>query len=259
MDDDDRLMLRRTFTEDAALYDRMRPGYPAAMFEHVPRGSRVLEIGCGTGQATASLAGRGCVVTAVELGAAMAALARRKLARFPDVDVVNAAFEEWPLPPEPFDVVFAATSFHWIDPATRVGKSADALRPGGLLAVVSTEHVAGGSTEFFAEVQRCYERWDPATPPGLRLKPGSDIPYDSEEIDASGRFGPVRFHRYEWDHAYTTREYLDLLTTYSNHRALPAGDLAGLLGCIAALIDGRYGGRIVKRYLTQLALAERLG
>ncbi|GGU89831.1 hypothetical protein GCM10010211_65460 [Streptomyces albospinus] len=46
-------------------------------------------------------------------------------------------------------------------------KAADALRPGGALAVVATRHVAGGSEEFFVEVQDCYERFDPATSPGL--------------------------------------------------------------------------------------------
>lgn len=44
--------LRRIFDEDAARYDRARPGYPAELFSRIPRGSRVLEIGCGTGQAT---------------------------------------------------------------------------------------------------------------------------------------------------------------------------------------------------------------
>jgi hypothetical protein len=52
--------------------------------------------------------------------------------------------------------------------------------------------------------------------------------------------------------AYATAEYLDLLRTYSPTLALGDSDRAGLLGCIADLIDGRYGGRIVKRYLTEL-------
>ena len=61
------------------------------------------------------------------------------------------------MPPEPFDVVLAATAFHWIDPAVRVVKAAEALRPGGALATVAT-HVAGGRDDaFFAEVQACCE------------------------------------------------------------------------------------------------------
>ncbi|GAA4599602.1 class I SAM-dependent methyltransferase [Planotetraspora phitsanulokensis] len=254
----DRERLRRTFTEDAELYDRARPGYPAGLFDEIPRGSRVLEIGCGTGQATIPLAERGCRIVAIELGEELARFARRKLAGFPDVEVVNAAFEDWPLPPEPFDVVLAATSFHWIDPAVRVAKSADALRPGGTLAVISTHHISGGTNPFFAEVQRCYERFDPDTPPGLTLQPAVALPSDSAEIDASGRFGISRFRRFEWERGYTTAEYLDVLSTYSNHRALPADARAGLLDCIATLIDGRYGGRIVKRYLTLLRLSDTL-
>jgi SAM-dependent methyltransferase len=255
--------LRSTFDEAAELYDRARPGYPPALFDDleelagIGRGCRVLEIGPGTGQATVPLAERGCRVVAVELGAALAAVACRNLARFPEVQVVTAAFEDWPLPAEPFDLVLAATAFHWIDPGVRVAKAADALRPGGALATIATHHVAGGDEGFFAEVQDCYLRWDPDTPPGLRLPAAADVPREAGEIDRSGRFGPVAFRRYEWDLPYTTEGYLDVLRTYSGHRAMDPAARAGLLACIADLIDTRYGGRISKRYLTELRLARR--
>jgi SAM-dependent methyltransferase len=176
------------------------------------------------------------------------------------VEVVTAAFEEWPLPREPFDVVFSATAFHWIDPAVRVSKSADALRPGGLLATVGTHHIAGGTwTEaFFVEIQKCYERFDPSTPPGLRLEGARDIPEDDRELTSSGRFGPASFRRYEWELPYSTADYLDVLLTYSGMRALPDAQREGLLNCIAGLIGRDHGGRVVKRYMTELRLAHRV-
>ncbi|MDT8911597.1 class I SAM-dependent methyltransferase [Amycolatopsis sp. PS_44_ISF1] len=246
--------LRRTFGEDAARYDRARPGYPAAVFEDFGAGTRVLEIGCGTGQATVALAERGCAVTAVELSADLAAVASAKLAGFPAVTVETGDFEQRPRPPEPFDVVLAATAFHWLDPRTRMAKAADALRAGGTLALITTHHVAGGSERFFADVQRWYERFDPATPPGLRLSAAADVP---TTFDESGRFAPPRFRRWEWEQEYTTAEYTDLLMTYSNHRALPPERREGLLAAITSLIDDEHGGRITKRYLTELATAVR--
>jgi SAM-dependent methyltransferase len=222
-------------------------------------GSRVLEIGPGTGQATVTLAERGYRVVAVELGAALAAVARRNLARFPAVEVVTAAFEDWPLPREPFDMVLAATAFHWIDPAVRVAKAADALRPVGALATVTTHHVAGGDESFFAKAQACYERWDPETPPGgAALRRAAEIPSSSEELDRSRRFGPATFRRYEWDQPYSTAGYMEVLLTYSGHRALEPAAQASLLGCIARLIDTRYGGRVTKRYLTELRVASTI-
>jgi SAM-dependent methyltransferase len=242
--------LRETFEQDPELYDRVRPGYPAELFDDLARlapGSRVLEIGCGTGQATVALARRGYEIVAVELGAGLAAVARRNLAAFPAVTVVNADFESWPLPGEPFDIVFAATSFHWIDPDVRMRKSAAALRPGGALAVVSTHHVAGGTERFFADVQRCYERWDPDTPPGLRLPAAAEVP--RAELESAV------FRRYAHEHAYSTEEYRDLLLSYSGHRALEAAARRGLLACITGLIDEAHGGRVTKRYMNELAVA----
>ena len=255
------MTLRETFEEAPELYDRVRPDYPEELFDDLARlgsltpGSRVLELGCGTGQATVSLARRGYQVVAVELGAGLAGVAQKKLASFPAVRVVNAAFEAWPLPAEPFDVVFAATSFHWIDRAIRVTKSADALRPGGALAVVSTHHVAGSDEQFFADAQRCYERWDPETPAGLRLPAAADVPSGRDELDASGRFGRLALRRYERELTYSSSEYRELLLTYSGHRAMEPDAQRGLLSCLARLIDERYGGQIVKRYMNELAVA----
>jgi len=253
--------LRATFNEDAERYQRARPGYPAALFDDLARmtglgpGSRVLEIACGTGQATVPLAQRGYQIVAVELGPEMAAVARRVLAPFPNVGVITSAFESWPLPSAPFDLIVCATAFHWLDPAIRYVKCAQALRPGGALATISTHHVAGGTEPFFAEMQACYERWDPATPPGLRCEPADAIPLDTADIAASGLFEQPEFRRYEWDQPYTTASYIDVLLTYSGHRALPPDDQRGLLSCISGLIDERYGGKIVKRYLTELRVA----
>src|SRR5215467_2058128 len=137
----DREALRNTFGGVAELYDRVRPGYPPALFDDIAAiaglapDSRVLEIGCGTGLATQPLAERRFAVTALELRDEMAAVARAKLAQFPNVLIETAAFERWPLPSEPFDLVASAQAFHWIDPDVRFHKTVQALTPSGWLAL----------------------------------------------------------------------------------------------------------------------------
>jgi hypothetical protein len=194
------------------------------------------------------------------LGPNLAAVARRKLARFPNVAVIVGAFEDWPLPTEPFDAVVAATAFHWLDPSMRVVKVAQALRPGGSLATIATHHIDGGDAQFFIDVQDCYRRWfrePPPDPPPIpsRLPTAVDIPRDVRELEKSGRFEPAIFRRYEWEQPYSAQEYLDLLGTYSDHRALEETARRHLLDCIAQLMVERYSGRIRKRYLNELRIA----
>ena len=143
--------LSETFDSEAERYDRARPGYPDELFDDMAeltslgRGARILEIGPGTGQATRSLLARGYHVTAIEPGERLAAVLRRKTAGLL-CEVHVTRFEDWPLPAEPFDAVFAATSFHWLDAATRLECIAAVLRPGGALVIVDTAHVAGGTS-----------------------------------------------------------------------------------------------------------------
>ncbi|HYM16809.1 MAG TPA: class I SAM-dependent methyltransferase, partial [Dehalococcoidia bacterium] len=252
---------RGLFDSVVELYDRARPTYPAALFDDivalagVPGGGRVLEIGCGTGQATLPMARRGYRITAVELGANLAAVARRKLARY-GVDVQVGAFEEWPLPDDPFDLVLCVTAFHWLDAAVALPKMARALRPGGAIAITSGGHVAGGTEQFFVDSQECYVAHMPGTPPGIRLKTPDEIPLESPaSIVECGLFEPARLRRYVWLRDFTTQTYIDEINTYSSHIELSGENRAALLACVRELIDSQYGGRITKAYHTDLAVA----
>ena len=252
------------FDEDARLYDRIRPTYPSAVFDdlaqiaHLSPGSRVLEIGAGTGQATVDLARRGYAVIALEPGPSLAAELSKKLTAFPLVDVNVASFEGWAPSLQRFDAVVAATAFHWLEPKIRVTKAADVLRVGGALAIISTHHVAGGTSAFFEEVQDCYMRYDPNTEPGLTLPPEENVSIDVTEIEDSISFGRVDERAYPWEETYAADMYEQLLMTYSGHRALKAEARSALLACIRGLIDHRFGGRITKRYLFLLTVAHRI-
>lgn len=94
----DKTQLRTLFDEEALVYDEARPGYPKALFNdivsfsHLPANGRILEIGCGTGEATVPMARRGYNILAIELGANMADVARRNLADYPQAHIYIGAF-----------------------------------------------------------------------------------------------------------------------------------------------------------------------
>ena len=252
--------LRGIFDEDAELYDRARPDYPAALFADLVElsglgpGSRVVEIGPGTGQATRSLAATGASVTAVELGSQLADVLRQNV-RGTDVEVVTSAFEDWS-PPQPVDLVASFTAWHWVDRTTRADLVHAALAPGGRLATVATSHVRGGTVEFFAQAQECYLRWDPATDPDEVFRSPAELPEITDEIDTDPRFAPAIRRRYVRDIPYTADDYLAVLGTYSGHRALTSDRRTGLLSSLRALIEDQYGGVITKTYLYELRVAQ---
>src|SRR6516164_9230671 len=145
--DDDRAVRRReSFDSVADDYERYRVPYPDEVVEAVlalsrlHSGSRVLEIGCGTGQLSVPLARLGVELVAVELGPNLAAIARDNLTEFPSARVEVSGFEEWQLPAEPFDLVVSASAFHWIDPEVGFPKAALALKPGAVLTIVHAHH-----------------------------------------------------------------------------------------------------------------------
>jgi SAM-dependent methyltransferase len=247
---------RITFDRVAELYDRVRPTYPDALFDDLVDlgdlhpGSRVLEVGCGTGKATVPLAERGFHVTCVELGASLAAVGERNLARFPEVEIVVADFETWPQPGAEFDALVSFTAYHWIERELRYVRAAEVLRKGGAMAIAMVHHVLPRDADpFFLEAQADYEAVGRGgDPPG----PPEAVEAFGEEMAASGLFDVVAELRYQWDVEYTADEHVAVLGTYSNNLAMPDETRRELFDRLRARIGSR---RIRKTYLATLDVA----
>ena len=117
-----KISLRDSFNEDEANYDAARPGYPRELYEDVftyakerISGTRAIEVGIGTGQATKPFLDAGFQVTAIEIGDKLAALAAEKFRDYPGFRVLCADFME-ALPGEEAcaDLIYAGTAFHWL-------------------------------------------------------------------------------------------------------------------------------------------------
>ncbi len=132
----------KVFNEVAVEYDRDRPAYPDVLVDQacevagIEDGDRVLEIGCGTGQLTRGLLARGLRVTALEPGDQLIRIAAENLKNAGDVELLHARLEDIPLHRESYEAVFSASAIHWVDPDLSWRKIADALAPGGTLALI---------------------------------------------------------------------------------------------------------------------------
>jgi SAM-dependent methyltransferase len=163
------------FDDVAEAYDEARRGYPPALVDDaleaggLAPGSRVVEIGCGTGKLTELLVERGLRVDAVDPGARMIEVARRRVDGSELVHLHVGRLEEVELPPGAFDAGFSATAFHWVDPRVGWRKAAELLRPGGLLALLTHVPVSGGHTaavdEAFRDLWAAYAPDEPRWPP----------------------------------------------------------------------------------------------
>jgi SAM-dependent methyltransferase len=249
---------RFTFDQVADVYQASRPGYPDALIDDViayaalQSDDRILEIGCGTGQATASFARKGYPILATDPGADMLRGARDHLCGFDNVDYLQTTFEALPETVMGFRLIVAAQCWHWVAPDVRFVKAARVLSPGGTLAVFG--HVPVELPERLRDaVQRIYlhhvGRWLPP-PEAWYLPAGPFKGWFSE----SGLFQPVEHSCYEWVWRHTSASYVDFLRTRSDHRMLADEQRERLLADLAQAIDAD-GGRLDIGYQTHLYMA----
>lgn len=109
----------RRFTDRVQDYLRYRPKYPPQIIEILKGvmgpGSKVADLGCGTGFLAELLLENGCTVFGVEPNPAMRAAGEEYLARFPNFHSIEGAAEATTLPDQSVDCVTAGQAMHWFD------------------------------------------------------------------------------------------------------------------------------------------------
>lgn len=259
---------RASFDDMAALYDAARPGYPEEVFHDLIQlaslnsESRVLEIGSGTGHATLPLARRGFRIDCIELGEQMASVARANLAAFPNVAITVADFDTWD-GAGPYNLIFSASAYHWLNPATRVQRIAERLLPHGHVATIRNYALPGhacageAARNFDEAAQRIYEEVAPQLSRKGAPRAEEVVDRDAGEWESSGLFHNGLTKSYRWQTELSAGRHVQMLNTHSDHRILPPATRELLSARLCELIDGSFRGIAVKEYLTLLQIAAK--
>ncbi len=215
-------------------------------------GDPILEIGAGTGKATLAFARRGLSLRCLEPGERLAALLRDHCRELPNVRVETVRFEEAAIEPGSQALVFAAQSFHWVDAETGLSRCAEALRPGGTLALFWNRPQRGGQPVH----RRIEASYGDHAPVLAWDAPGRWRRDYAAELREHPAFGEPEVSGFPFSREYDAASYVDLLRTQSDHRMLPEATRNALLAAIAGEIEAA-GGRVGVDYIADLYLARR--
>ncbi|MGO4528501.1 class I SAM-dependent methyltransferase [Paenibacillus sp. 2TAF8] len=253
---------KETFNLVASEYDRYRPVYPSEMFEDIftyaklQKGDSILEVGCGTGQATGGLVNKDYTnITCIELGSNLAQFTADKFKSYPSIQVINTSFEEWNNEGKLFKMMVSGTAFHFIDPEIGYRRASELLEDEGCIGFFWTIHVPGYD-QLHQEIRSHYIALASHLDDSQYPSPDEVIGERKEITEHSGLFTDIQVKEYNWIQSCSSDEYIALLNTNSKHQQLPEDVRRLLLGRIKNSIDDA-GGMIEKHHKVALFLGRK--
>ena len=250
-----------TFDSAALDYEKSRPAYVKEIYEailrYAPIGpeSDVLEIGVGTGKATQPILDTHCRFVGIEPGAQLADLARERFQNYKNFTLRGQTLQDFVCADDSFDLIFAATAFHWIPEEYGYTKVFRLLKPGGAFARFAYHAGADqGRSALTEEIQALYRRYmHTENPPAAFCE--ADAKKLAEKALSYG-FVDVKHSLYYTTKDFTADEYMALLRTYPDHRKLDAPDRKKLFEGISSAIN-HHGGIMTVYYTMDLELARK--
>jgi hypothetical protein len=259
---------RFLFGLDPAAYDRTRPDYPDSIYAALRNrrtifpGAVTLEIGPGNGLATQHLVSMGCnPITLVEPDQHFH-LMLHKLAKTSSVDfsILEVPFEEAALPADFFDLIVIATTFHWLNPETRVDKIADCLKPMGFAALIWNVFQNLDKHDDFHEATQSVLVHLADSPSGTPDTPpfALDRAAREAEFTKDGRFELEHYQEDHWTLVLTTTQVGELYGGFSSIARLHDSERTAILERLMDISEKEFGGRVERNMTSPLYLFKRV-
>jgi SAM-dependent methyltransferase len=253
---------RSLFGADPAAYDAARPPYPGRVFEILAerrdlRSASALEIGPGTGLASRRVANQGLDrLVAVEPDATLASYLRETWSEKAPIEVIVQAFEDAVVGRHTFDLAFAATSFHWVDPEIGLAKVRDALRPDGLWAMFWNVFGDPDRPDPFHDATRSVLEPLESSPSGRPDLRDSVLDVDAQISRLSAAaFVDVDVEVLRWTLSLDSAGTRALYATYSAINRLDTTSRTRVLDEVAFIAEREFGGRVERNMVTAVYTA----
>ncbi len=124
--------------------------YHRYLMGQIPEQCRhILEIGCGTGEFSRSLAGRAERVLAIDLSPLMIRLAKERSKLYPNIDFIEGDVMAYQLPDNQFDCIATLATIYHLPVETILRKIRKALKPGGVFVCLDLYQRSNLTDLFF--------------------------------------------------------------------------------------------------------------
>lgn len=262
----DRQEGRWLFGADADNYDQIRPDYPEEIYAYLcsrqilGRGTTTLEIGAGSGLATRRLVELGAnPLTVIEpdkrFFSQLQALGDNESLEF---RVLDQPFEQASLPSRFYELVVAATSYHWLEPELRLQRIAEVLKPGGHVALWWNVFQDPDRADPFHEATNQLLSNLPNTPSAGNdnVTFALDTRARLDEFRHSGNFLAPQCQVFTWTLVLNPEEVVSLYRTFPPLQLMPEERRTKILETLREIAEKQFGGKVERNMTSPLYVAQ---
>ncbi len=253
--------LGTTFGKVSSLYDKSRVTYPKELIDDIITYSKIkpnamiLDVGCGSGQATLPFAERGYNTVGLDISKELITIAKKKCSQFKNTKFELSSFEKAKFNKNSFGLITSGLAWHWVKPDGRYEKAHQILKDNGALAFFWS-YQQKGKSEIVKEVGKVLDKYGlkGAGPVGSRMKDYAYFTYN--ELQENPLFSNIEKRKYSIPTPFSREKYIGLVLTYSWVLKLPQNEQKQLKEDLTRVLH-RYQEPFIIPYKYVLILAKK--